>query len=67
MDEYGGDSTAHTTLNLFWTARIAGGEPAPADDVSELGWFSADELPPDDELAFACIGSALEAWRDQHT
>jgi len=66
MDEYGGDSTAHTTLNLFWTARITGGEPAPADDVSELGWFAADELPPDRELAFACIGSALAAWRQQH-
>jgi 8-oxo-dGTP diphosphatase len=67
MDEYGGDSTAHTTLNLFWTARVTGGEPAPADDVSELGWFAADELPTDDELAFACIGLALAAWRQQHT
>jgi ADP-ribose pyrophosphatase YjhB (NUDIX family) len=66
MDEYGGDSTAHTTLNLFWTARVLGGTPQAADDVSELRWFAVEELPPDDELAFRCVGLALAAWRDQH-
>lgn len=66
MDEYGGDSTAQTTLNLFWTARILGGEPQAADDVSELGWFAAGEVPPDGELAFPCVALALAAWRKQH-
>ena len=28
MDRYGGDSTAEATLNLYWTARVIGGEPA---------------------------------------
>jgi 8-oxo-dGTP diphosphatase len=66
MDRYGGDSTAESTLNLFWTARVVGGEPHAADDVAELGWFAPDELPAEDELAFNCIALALAAWRDEH-
>jgi ADP-ribose pyrophosphatase YjhB (NUDIX family) len=66
MDVYGGDSTGESTLNLFWTARVVGGDPRPADDVAELGWFAPDELPPDDELAFNCVALALAAWRDAH-
>jgi ADP-ribose pyrophosphatase YjhB (NUDIX family) len=67
MDRYGGDSTAHSTLNLFWTARVVGGTPHPADDVADLTWFAPDELPPASELAFECVGLALAAWRDEHT
>jgi ADP-ribose pyrophosphatase YjhB (NUDIX family) len=67
MDRYGGDSTAETTLNLFWTARVVGGEPRAADDVSELRWFEPDQLPPERELAFNCVALALDAWRHQHT
>jgi ADP-ribose pyrophosphatase YjhB (NUDIX family) len=67
MDRYGGESTASSTLNLFWTARVLGGEPRAADDVSELGWFRPDELPADDELAFECIALVLAAWRNQQT
>lgn len=65
MDRYGGESTAQTTLNLFWTARVVGGEPRAADDVSELRWFAAPELPPPRELAFDCVAKALAAWREQ--
>lgn len=65
MDEYGGDSTAESTLNLFWTARVVGGEPQAADDVSELRWFARDELPPAGELAFRCVSLALDAWRNE--
>jgi ADP-ribose pyrophosphatase YjhB (NUDIX family) len=64
-DRYGGDSTAQTTLNLFWSARVTGGEPQAADDVSELRWFAPNELPPDRELAFDCVSLALAAWRDE--
>ena len=66
MDRYGGDSTAQTTLNLFWTARVVGGEPRAADDVSDLRWFPPEELPPASELAFDCVAKALGAWRQQH-
>jgi ADP-ribose pyrophosphatase YjhB (NUDIX family) len=67
LDRYGGDSTAEATLNLYWTARVVAGEPRPADDVSELGWFAADELPTPGELAFENVPLVLEAWRQQHT
>jgi len=63
MDRYGGDSTAEATLNMYWTARVLGGEPRAADDVSELAWFAADELPSADELAFENVPLVLSAWR----
>jgi len=63
MDRYGGDSTAEATLNMYWTARVVGGEPEAADDVSELGWFGAEELPPAEELAFENVPLVLSAWR----
>jgi 8-oxo-dGTP diphosphatase len=66
MDRYGGDSTAEATLNLYWTARIVSGEPAPADDVSELAWFAAGDLPAKDGLAFENVPLVLAAWRQQH-
>jgi ADP-ribose pyrophosphatase YjhB (NUDIX family) len=66
IDRYGGDSTAEATLNLYWTARVVSGEPEAADDVSELKWFRADELPPPDELAFENVPLVLSAWRARH-
>ena len=48
VDTYGDGEGAIATLNLYWLARAAG-EPHAADDVAELRWFAADELP---ELAF---------------
>jgi ADP-ribose pyrophosphatase YjhB (NUDIX family) len=67
MDRYGGDSTAEATLNLYWTARVVGGDAAPADDVSELRWFNPDELPAPNELAFENVPLVLAAWRDEHS
>jgi ADP-ribose pyrophosphatase YjhB (NUDIX family) len=66
MDRYGGDSTAEATLNLYWTARVVGGDPQPADDVSELRWFDRDTLPGPDELAFENVPLVLAAWRNEH-
>jgi ADP-ribose pyrophosphatase YjhB (NUDIX family) len=51
------------TLNLYWTARIASGEPAAADDVAEVGWFRADELPPWGGFAFENTVAVLKAWQ----
>jgi ADP-ribose pyrophosphatase YjhB (NUDIX family) len=56
---FGDEPGARWVLNLVWEARVTGGEPAPADDVSELGWFARDELPPLDEVAMA---EPLAAW-----
>jgi 8-oxo-dGTP diphosphatase len=49
-DVYGEGGVA--TLNLFYLARVVGGIERPADDVSEIGWFSASALPPLDQIAF---------------
>jgi ADP-ribose pyrophosphatase YjhB (NUDIX family) len=65
MDTYGGDSTAEATLNLYWTARVTAGEPAPADDVDALRWFPREELPPREQLAFENVPLVLAAWQ-QH-
>ena len=63
MDRYGGDSTAEATLNLYWTARVMGGEAAPADDVDDLRWFVRHELPEAGELAFENVPLVLAAWQ----
>ena len=66
MDTYGDGPGAPATLNLMWTARIVAGEPEANDDVSELAWFAAGELPPPSELAFRAIADVLDAWRHEH-
>jgi 8-oxo-dGTP diphosphatase len=63
MDSYGGDSTAEATMNLYWTARVLGGEARAADDVDDLRWFEPGELPPREELAFENVPLVLAAWR----
>lgn len=59
------DDAAPWTLNLYWTARAVSGDAQAADDVAELRWFGPDELPPDDEIAFANVVQVLGAWRQQ--
>ena len=57
IDTYGDDGD--TTLNAVFVAHIIEGDPVPADDVDELGWFSLATLPPDDQLAFRNTREAL--------
>ncbi len=61
-DRYGDGDDAPFVLNLVWEARIIEGEPRPDDDVSELRWFSRDDLPPADEVAFRWLAPALTVW-----
>jgi ADP-ribose pyrophosphatase YjhB (NUDIX family) len=61
-DTYGAEGS-DWALNLVWTARVLGGEPRPDDDVSELRWFAADELPPPDACAFRNVAEILARWR----
>ena len=63
VDRYGDAEDAIATLNLYWTARIVSGEPVPADDVSELAWFSLDDLPGDEDIAFGNVVKALRSRR----
>lgn len=48
-------------LGLTWLA-TANGEPIAADDVAELRWFAPDELPPEEEFAFAHHPRLLAEW-----
>jgi ADP-ribose pyrophosphatase YjhB (NUDIX family) len=63
VDRYGQDGDH--TLSAIYLARIVAGEPEAADDVAELRWFGADELPPAQELAFETVGEALRRWRQR--
>jgi ADP-ribose pyrophosphatase YjhB (NUDIX family) len=63
MDTYGDSPEANATLNLIWVARVVSGDAVAADDVADLRWFAADELPSDDELAFNLLPTVFEAWR----
>jgi 8-oxo-dGTP diphosphatase len=64
LDRYGDGPDAPTTLNLYWTARVTGGEPVAGDDAAELGWFPRDGLPPDDEIGFPNVREVLRSWRE---
>lgn len=64
MDWYRVPGREVSTLNHYWSARIADGTPEPADDVEELVFASPDEIPWD-ELAFEHLGDVISAWREQ--
>ena len=66
MDRYSEDESGPSTLNLYWRARVVGGEPQAADDVSELRWFAPDDLPPPEEIAFRNVAQVLARFRDEH-
>ena len=63
MDVYGDAPDAESTLNLYWEARVLGGELQAGDDVAELAWFEPDSLPPPERIAFTTVADALVAWR----
>jgi 8-oxo-dGTP diphosphatase len=66
MDRYSEGLSGDSTLNLYWRARVVGGEARAADDVSELRWFASDELPPPGELAFRNVAEVLAPFRNEH-
>jgi NADH pyrophosphatase NudC (nudix superfamily) len=52
------------TLNLYWSARIVGGKLEVDDDeLLEVAWFAADELPSQEEFAFPNTVHALADWK----
>jgi len=65
IDLYGDGPDAPFILSLNWTARILGGTPAAADDISEIRWFAADELPGEEEIAFPSVVEIVQRWRER--
>jgi ADP-ribose pyrophosphatase YjhB (NUDIX family) len=65
LDRYGDGPDAPTTLNLYWTARVTGGEPVAGDDAAELRWFPHGALPADGEIGFQNVRDVLRAWRGE--
>jgi len=66
MDRYAeNEDDGAATMNLYFTASATGGEAVATDDVAELSWVRADELPARDEFAFH-IADVLDAWRNEH-
>jgi len=65
IDLYGDGPDAQSILSLNWTARVLGGTPAPADDISEIRWFAGDEIPGPDEIGFSSVVEILALWRER--
>jgi ADP-ribose pyrophosphatase YjhB (NUDIX family) len=49
-------------VNLIYRAQPAGGIQRPGDDAAQVRWFSADDLPPRDSIAFRSHYLALQHW-----
>jgi 8-oxo-dGTP diphosphatase len=64
-DVYGEGGEA--TLNLFYLAVVTDGDERPADDVTEIGWFALDALPPLGEIAFENGRLAIAALIERDT
>jgi ADP-ribose pyrophosphatase YjhB (NUDIX family) len=63
LDRYGDGPDVATTLNLYWTARPAGGEAVAGDDAAEVHWFPREAVPPEDEIGFPNVRELLRGWR----
>ena len=52
-------SEGETVVLAVYAATVATGDPQAGDDLVEIGWFSATELP---ELAFPRDERIIDAW-----
>jgi ADP-ribose pyrophosphatase YjhB (NUDIX family) len=60
-DRYGDDGIY--TLNLYWVARVRGGELVLDDELAAVEWFGSDQLPPSRDFAFRNTVEVLADWR----
>ncbi len=61
LDRYLYQGEQGVTLNVYFLARVVGGQERAGDDAAELGWFAADELPA--RVAFVHARQVLDDWR----
>ncbi|GIK39242.1 MAG: DNA mismatch repair protein MutT [Chloroflexota bacterium] len=62
MDVY--ETTGDPTLNIFYTATVAGGEARAGSDAAHLHWFDLDALPQ--QIAFKSAHKVLALLRNGH-
>jgi predicted GIY-YIG superfamily endonuclease/ADP-ribose pyrophosphatase YjhB (NUDIX family) len=63
VDRYGSDgegAEGEYCLNIYFLAEVVGGQEHPGDDVTDLAWFTPDELPG--EIAFDHERVVLADW-----
>jgi NAD+ diphosphatase len=61
-DRYG--NAGIFTLNLYWTARVTGGElELEEGELTEVAWFAPEDLPEPQKFAFANTVEALSDWK----
>jgi 8-oxo-dGTP diphosphatase len=60
MDKYG--AGGDETLNISFVASIKDGTPRADDDITELAWFSVDEIP---EVAFENGKEMIRAYKNK--
>ncbi len=59
---YGKAHESGASIVIVYAGRLAGGTPAPGDDVDAVAFFGPQELP---ELAFASTRRILAEWQGQ--
>lgn len=60
VDQNPYDRGGTTCLNIYYSARVVGGQEQPDDDAADLAWFSPAELP--EEIAFDHAHQVLADW-----
>jgi ADP-ribose pyrophosphatase YjhB (NUDIX family) len=60
------DYEGRSVFSVTYRATAGPGEPVAADDVAELQWVGADELPSEGEFAFVHTPEALRLWRARY-
>jgi ADP-ribose pyrophosphatase YjhB (NUDIX family) len=63
VDRYDFEGDDFFTLNQYYVVEPAGGMLHAADDVNEYRWFQLDQLPPENEIAFAHANRVLDDLR----
>ncbi len=60
VDQNSYDAVGTYCLNIYYSARVVGGQEQPDDDAADLAWFSPVDLPR--EIAFDHAHQVLADW-----
>jgi 8-oxo-dGTP pyrophosphatase MutT (NUDIX family) len=62
VGRYSYDDGGDYCLNIYYLARVVGGNERPSDDAADLAWFAPDELPR--AIAFDHAPQVLADWAE---